>query len=334
MRKASRALSVIALACIGGVGLAACGSENAVSGAKGSDFKPRSVNMIIPFEPGGGVDLAGRTVSTALTKNSIVPGQIRITNMPGGSGRIGMQTMVTDHRGDANQLMMIATHVVLTPMFQGGGVTYKDMTPLARVFAESDLVAVRSDSPYKTFRDVVEALKRDPASVRIGGASAASLDSIVIGRLASELGIDSNRLKYVSYDGGGATPALLGKHIDVELGGPDLVDLIRAGKLRALAVSSDHRLSGDLASVPTFKEQGIDLVEGNWRMVFGPPDMPADAVAYWREALKKMSETETWKSAMKKYSWEPYFANQGLPKFLAGQTTSYRKSLQSLGLIK
>jgi putative tricarboxylic transport membrane protein len=331
--KAIRVIVVLTLACVGGTGLTACGDDTAGAGAAGK-FEPKSVNMVIPFEPGGGVDLAGRTVSTALTKENLVPGQIQITNMPGGSGRIGMQDLVTNGRGDANRLLMIATHVVLTPMFQKGGVTYEDLTPLARLFAESDLLVVRDDSPYKTLRDVIEALKRDPASVRIGGASAASLDSVVLGRLARTLGIDANDLKYVSYDGGGATPALLGGHIDVEFGGPDLVDLIRAGKIRALGVTSEDRLSGDLADVPTFKEQDVDLVEGNWRMIFGPPDMPEEAVAFWRDALQKMSETPTWKAALNKYSWEPYFANDGLDAFLSEQTTSFRHSLKSLGLVE
>lgn len=319
--------------CLAGAAVTGCGSAASGAGSK-AGFEPKSVNMLIPFEPGGGVDLAGRTVSTALTKEHIVHGQIQNTNMPGGSGRVGMQNLASNHHGDPNQLMMIATHIILTPMFQGGGVTYKDLTPLARLFAEYDLVVVPSDSPYKNIHDLVDALKKDPASVRIGGASASSLDSVVIGEFADAIGVDSNSLKYVSYDGGGATPALLGRHIDVELGGPDLLDLIRAGKLRPLGVTSDHRLSGDLADVPTLKEQGVDVVEGNWRMIFGPADMPEQAVAFWQQAFQKMVNTPTWKAAVKKYSWEPYFSNTGLDEFLAEQTRRYTSSLESLGLIK
>jgi putative tricarboxylic transport membrane protein len=315
--------------------LAACGSTTSGSGGSGEgEYEPRNPRMLIPFAAGGGLDLAGRTIVSTLNEEGLVKRPFEITNMPGGGAGVGMQHLVSNSKGDGDQLMVIASHVVLTPMVQGGGVTYKDMTPLAVVYNETSVIAVAANSPFQDMGDLVDALKRDPSSVTIGGASAAGLDSVITGQLALKIGIDPKKVKFVSYEGTTPIAALLGGHIDVALGGSDFIDLIKSGQMRALAVTAEERLGGDFAEIPTLKEQGIDLTVNNWRMVFGPPEMPEEAVEYWRNTLEEMTKTDTWADALERYSWQPNFFDTGLEDFIESETKRYREALEGLGLIK
>ena len=333
--KRSRLLSATVLLTVGTL-LAGCSAD--ASGAGGeteatNNYEPRNPQMLIPFAAGGGLDLAGRNIATVLNDEDLVEKPFETTNMPGGGAGVGMQHLVSNSAGDGDQLMVIAAHVVLTPMVQGGGITYKDMTPIADIYSETPVMAVAANSPFQDLGDLVEALKADPASVTIGGASAAGLDSVITGQLALDIGVDPKQVKFVSYDGSTPIAALLGDHIDVALGGSDFGNLIKSGEMRALGVTSDERLPGDFADIPTFKEQGVDLVIGNWRMIFGPPDMPEDAVAYWKATLKQMTETDAWKNTLDRYAFTPEFQDADLDKFLDSETERYRKALEGLGLI-
>jgi putative tricarboxylic transport membrane protein len=333
--KRSRLLSATVLLTAGAL-LAGCAAGASGAGSETeptNSYEPHKPQMLIPFAAGGGLDLAGRNIATVLNEEGLVEKPFETTNMPGGGAGVGMQHLVSNSAGDGDQLMVIAAHVVLTPMVQGGGVTYKDMTPIADIYSETPVMAVAADSPLQDLGDLVDALKADPGSVTIGGASAAGLDSVVTGQLALDIGIDPTKVKFVSYDGSTPIAALLGDHIDVALGGPDFIDLIKSGDMRALGVTSDDRLPGDFADIPTFKEQGVDLVIGNWRMIFGPPEMPEDAIAYWKAALKKMTETDAWKSTLDRYAFTPEFQDTDLDKFLDSETDRYRKALEGLGLI-
>lgn len=316
--------------------LTACGSAEGGSGGESAEgeFEPRNPGMLIPFAAGGGLDLAGRSISTVLNDEGIVDKAFEITNMPGGGAGVGMQHLVSNYAGNGDELMVIAAHVVLTPMVQGEGVVYSDMTPIANVYSETPVIAVAADSPFQDMADLVEALETDPASVTIGGASAAGLDSVITGQLALDIGVDPQNVKFVSYDGSTPIAALLGGHINVALGGSDFIDLIKSGEMRALAVTSEERLGGDFAEIPTLKEQDIDLVIDNWRMIFGPPEMPESAVTYWRSKLKEMTETQAWADTLERYAFQADYFDTDLEGFLESETERYREALEGLGLIQ
>ncbi len=334
--------SVAAFVAVAGL-LAGCASSDDSGGATvapdetGSAldaFTPRNPSMLIPFAAGGGLDLAGRSIATVLNEEGLVERPFEVTNMPGGGAGVGMQHLVSNSVGDGDQLMVIAAHVVLTPMVQGEGVTYEDMTPIANVYSETPVIAVAADSPLQDVGDLVAALKKDPGSITIGGASAAGLDSVITGSLAIEIGVDPQQVKFVSYDGTTPIAALLGGHINVALGGSDFIDLIKSGEMRALAVTSEERLGGDFADIPTLEEQGVDLVFTNWRMIFGPPEMPEEAVAYWQETLAEMVQTDAWQETIERYAFIDDFFDVDMDEFLEGETTRYRAALEGLGLIQ
>jgi putative tricarboxylic transport membrane protein len=296
-------------------------------------YPSKPIELVIPFAPGGGVDLFGRTVARILTEEKIVPQHIQVTNLPGAGGALGVAAMAK-RKDDPYSLLGIAIHILVTPIMLGTPNTYKDVTPLAKLFADYQMVVVPTDSPIKSLKEVADTLKKDPASLRIGGASLGSGDHLSISRIAQSLGIDPAQLTYIAYSGGEANAAILGGHVDIGLGGLDLIDLVKGGKMRALGISAPKRLSGDFAAVPTFVEQGYNVVNENWRGIFAPPGQSPAVVKYWQDALTKMVQTDAWKKELENHQWVAAFETDAFPATLAKDDAMYRDLLQKLNLVK
>jgi putative tricarboxylic transport membrane protein len=300
--------------------------------AAGEDYPSKPMDLIIPFAPGGGLDLFGRTVARVLEDQKLVTVPIQISNLPGAGGSLGMAQMV-QRAGDPYAMVTMALHVHLTPLMQGTPYSYKDMTPIAKLYSEFNLIVVRAESPIKSLDEIAAKLKEDPGSVSFGGATVGNSDHITISTFAMSLGIDPTKLTYVAYSGGESNAAILGGHVDVGLGGPDMMDLVDAGKMRVLAVSSPKRLTGRLADVPTFREQGYDVVFDTWRGLFGTKDMPDYAVTFWRDTLAKMVQTDEWKEELAKNQWVDAF-DPNFGETLDAEHERLRKVLSDLGLIQ
>lgn len=194
------------------------------------------------------------------------------------------------------------------------------------------------DSKYETIKDVMDALKADPKSVKIGGNSAAgSMDHIQFLIMAKAAGVENlKEIDYISFQDGTATAQILGGHVDLLTTGlADIMALVESGDLKALAHTGSERVGeGLLAEIPTCKEQGIDAVFENWRGLFGAPDMPAEAVAFWQETLSKMVETEEWKTESAKHGWaQSYLGQEDFKEFLIYTNEEYKIILDEIGLL-
>jgi putative tricarboxylic transport membrane protein len=207
------------------------------------------------------------------------------------------------------------------------------VTPIARLTSEWEVIVVPANSPHKTMGDLVKALKENPGKVSWGGGSAGGTDHILVGLIAKEVGVDPAKINYVPFKGGGeAIAAILGGHVTAGVSGlGEFAEQIKAGKMRALAQSSPKKLEG----IPSLKEQGISVELGNWRGIFGAPGItPAQ-----RDALVKLvrsaTETPAWKSTLEKLGWEPWFlAGDDYKKFLDDDIKRVGAIIDSLGLKK
>lgn len=296
-------------------------------------YPAKEIELIIPFAPGGGVDLFGRTVARVLNDEKIVNKRIQVTNKPGAGGARGMAEMV-QRKGDNHVLLGIAIHVHTTPLTTGTKYSYKDLTPIAKLFSEYQMMVVRTESPIKNLKQVAAALRKDIGSLKIGGASVGGADHMTVAKFAKAIGGDPSKLTYVAYSGGESNAAILGGHVDVGMGGLDLIDLVEGGKMRVLAVSAPARLGGRYKELPTFTELGYDVVNPNWRGIFGPPGMPPAIVSYWRDSLKRMVQTKAWKAELEKNQWVDTFESDTFPASLDKEHEVYRSVLQQLGLLK
>ena len=290
MRRDAFIKSIAALAAAGSLPLAARAAP--------------SVKIMIPANPGGGWDTTGRALGRALQDGKLVDA-IQYENKGGAAGALGLAQFVNSAKGDPHALMVMGA-VMLGGIITGRPpVNLTQATPIARLTSEYNVFVVPANSPIKTLKDVVDQLKRDPASVKWGGGSRGSTEHIAACILARGVGVDPKKVNYIAFRGGGeATAAILGGNVTVGGSGySEFAEYIAAGKMRAIGVTSQKRLPG--VPVPTMKEQGYDVVIGNWRGVYGAPGISAEQ----RDALSRMiveaTRTKAWAEAMQANKWTP-----------------------------
>jgi putative tricarboxylic transport membrane protein len=333
---------LLAVSLVGASLFAGCSAKDANSGntANTSDadkYPKKAMEFIAPGGAGGGWDLTIRTVSKVLqdTKLSSVP--TPVTNRPGGGGSVNLAYM-QEKKGSDGLISVYSSPLLLTNLNGTTKLSYKDTTPLARLIADYAVFVVKSDSEYKTINDVMDALKKDPKSVKIGGASSVgSMDHIQFLMIAKAAGIENlKEIDYVSFQEG-VNSQLLGGHIDIlSTGLSEVTGLIESGDMRALAQTADHRVgTGAVADIPTCKEQGIDGIFVNWRGLFGAPEMPEYAAKYWAETLDKMVKTTEWEEACKRNGWDDaYQKSDEFKAFLEEVNKGYEEILSEIGMLK
>jgi len=297
----------------------------------------KNVEIVVGSAPGGSNDKTGRTVEKILSEKKLVATTLTVNNRPGGGGNI-MLTYVSQKAGDAHYLA-VATPSLLTNHIVGQStLNYTDFTPIASLFNDYIVFAVNPDSGIKNGRDLIERLKKDPKSISIGFATAlGSHNHIGAGLLMKAIGGDAKALKAIAFKGSAeAITALLGGHIDLVTTAAGNVDAqVAAGKLRIVGIAANKRFPGALANVPTWKEQGANVVFGGWRAIVGPRGMSAAQSAYWEGALRKVVETAEWKQDLDKNYWSDDFVTG--EQFRKDMTTDYaamKAVLVDLGLAK
>jgi putative tricarboxylic transport membrane protein len=308
------------------------------SGAFAQTWSPqKNVEIVVGSAPGGSNDKTGRTVEKILSEKHLVPTSITVNNKPGGGGNISL-TYVSQKVGDAHYLA-VATPSLLTNHIVGqSSLNYTDFTPVASLFNDYIVFAVNPDSGIKNGRDLVERLKKDPKSISVGFATAlGSHNHIGAGLLMKAIGGEAKALKAVAFKGSAeAITALLGGHIDLVTTAAGNVDAqVAAGKLRIVGIAANQRFGGALAGVPTWKEQGINVVFGGWRAIIGPRGMSAAQSAYWEGALRKVVESPEWKQDLEKNYWSNDFVTgEQFRKDMAQDYALMKAVLVDLGLAK
>lgn len=266
-----------------------------------SAWEPQGdVEILVTVGPGTSPDQLARQLQGIWRNNGPVKNNISVVNKPGGGGSLGFTYFNNNYTGSGNHLVVAGASMVTNKLAGRSQVGCGDLTPVAHIFAEYIGIAVHPDSPIKDAKDMLERLKADPQSLSIGIAtSRGNSNHQAIARAAKEHGIDVSKLKTVIFQAGNeARTAVMGRHIDiVPASVGTLAKQAEAGQLRLLVVTSPERLSGSVSNVPTWKELGFDVVVSNWRGLMGPKNMPAEAVAYWEDAVEKTMGSEELKKS-------------------------------------
>ena len=291
-----------------------------------------SLKMMIPANPGGGWDQTGRNLAAAMQSAKLVSG-VQFDNKGGAAGTIGLAQFVNSAKGDPNAVMIGGMVMVGGIILNKSPVNLSQVTPIARLTSEWEVIVVPASSPHKTMADLVNAFKKDPGKVSWGGGSAGGTDHILIGLIAKEVGVDPAKINYVPFKGGGeAIAAILGGHVTAGVSGlGEFAEQIKAGKMRALAQSAPKKIDG----IPSLKEQKINVELGNWRGIFAGPGLNAQQ----RDALVKLvraaTETPAWKQTLEKLGWEGwYLGGEDYAKFLREDEKRVGAIIESLGLKK
>ena len=308
------------------------------AGSAALEWKPeKNVDIIVGTGPGGGQDKSARTLQRILQEKRLIAVAATVVNKPGGGGAVGW-TYLNQHAGDAHYLE-VGNPTLLTNQIVGrSALSYADVTPIAMLFSESVAFSVREESPIKSGRDLIERLRKDAGSVSVSvGSSLGSTNHIAIAAVAKASGGDPRRLKAVVFQGGGeAITALLGGHVDlIASAANNVVGHVAAGKLRVIAVAAPQRLGGSLAVVPTWREQGVDTVVTNWRMVAGAKSMTQPQLAYWEGVFARLVDTDEWKKDLEQNVFENTFmTSQKTSDYLKSQYHSFKAALAEVGMAK
>ena len=281
---------------------------------------------------GGGWDQTARQLAAAMQGAKLVSG-VQFDNKGGAAGTIGLAQFVNSAKGDPNALMVGGMVMVGGIILSQSSVNLGMVTPVARLTSEWEVIVVPAGSPHKTMADLVKALKDNPGKVSWGGGSAGGTDHILVGMIARAVGVDPAKTNYVAYKGGGeALTGIIGGHVTAGVSGiGEFAEQIKGGRLRALAVSGPAAIDG----IPSLREQGIDVVLGNWRGVFGGPGISPPQRDALVKLVKEATDTPAWKQTLDKLGWTPFFlGGDPFKAFLDADTKRIAAIIDSLGLKK
>jgi putative tricarboxylic transport membrane protein len=294
----------------------------------------QGLEIVVPAAPGGGWDQTGRAMQNALQENDLASG-IQVVNIPGAGGTIGLAQFVSGKEGQGDALMTGGLVMLGAILTNQSPVTLEQVTPIARLTGEYEVIVVPASSEIQTLDDLIAQFKEDPQSVSWGGGSAGGTDHMLVGLIAKEAGVDPSGINYVPFAGGGeALASILGGHVTAGVSGyQEFAGQIETGDLRPLAISSAERLEG--VDIPTLKEQGVDVELTNWRAVFAPPDISDEDKQALADAVGQMVQSETWQNTLKERAWlDLYLPPDEFAQFLEQDREQVETVLKDIGLVQ
>jgi putative tricarboxylic transport membrane protein len=306
----------------------------AVATAPPAAAQVEGLEIVVPAAPGGGWDQTGRAMQNALQEAGLASG-IQVVNIPGAGGTIGLAQFVSGKEGQGNALLIGGLVMVGAILTNQSPVTLEQVTPIARLTGEYEVIVVPATSDVQTLDDLIAQFKEDPQSVSWGGGSAGGTDHILVGLIAKEAGVEPEGINYVPFSGGGeALASILGGHVSAGVSGyQEFAGQIATGDLRPLAISSAERLEG--ADIPTLKEQGVDVELTNWRAVFAPPGISEEDKQALGDAVGQMVESETWQNTLKDRAWlDLHLPPDEFAAFLEEDTAQVETVLKDIGLVQ
>lgn len=296
----------------------------------------KSVELIVPSGPAGGLDKTARTLQKIWREQRLLAAPVLVVNKPGGSGAVGYAALAQMKDGHA---LAIASPTLLTNHILGASrVNYTDFTPVALLLSEYIVIYARADSPLTSGRDVTERLRRDPSSLSIAiGSIVGGTTHIGVGAVLKAAGVPVRGLKTVVFKSGAENlTAILGGHVDLAAGPADQVARqLEAGKVRVIGVASPVRLRGVLAQAPTWREQGVDVIVDTWRGIMAPAALPAAQLAFWDGVISRQVQSDEWKKDVEANLWGDTHRNSAdARRFLDAEYPRLKSVLADLGLLK
>lgn len=293
----------------------------------------QTLKVMVPANAGGGYDGTGRTLGKALIEAGAFK-TVTYDNKAGAGGTLGLAQFANANKGDPNALLVMGAIMVTGVIQAKPQINLSHVTPIARLITEYNVFVVKKDSPIKDMKELVALLRKDPGNVKWAGGSKGSTDHIGIVAIARDSGVDSAKVNYVPFGGGGeVVAALLGGHVTVATGGySEMLKYIKSGQMRALAITSPARLAG--LNIPTLKEQGTDVEIANWRGVYGAPGLTEAQRKTLTDAVVAATKTRTWQTALKENIWtSTVITGDQYGKFVDDEHSRLRAMLAKAGML-
>ena len=326
------AAALLAAACGGSATPPASTASGAATAA--AKYPTKAIDIMAPAATGGGFDTTARLVQRALTEEKLVTANVTVSNVPGAGGTVGMAQLLKN-KGDSHGLIVVGRVTVGSQITGKTEAKVSQLTPIARLMGESEVIVAPKNSPYTSIKDVIDALKKDVKAVKFAGGSAGGVDHELAALLVKAAGGDVKTLSYVPFAGGGeAAAAIIGGQVQVGISGfGEFKGHIESGNMKALAVSADQPLQA-AKNIPTLKSQGIDIALVNWRLLAAPPEIPVSDLTALKDLAKKIHDSKTWQDFATKNDWFDNFTTTDLAAFISAEERSLTSTLTDLGLVK
>ena len=300
----------------------------------------KPVQFIVPAGTGGGADQMARFIQGVSSKHKLMKQPLIVVNESGGAGAQGFLD-VKDSKGDGEKIIITLSNLFTTPMATGVPFNWKDLTPVAMLALDEFVLWVNADTPYKTAKEYIDAVKKEPGKFKMGGTGSKQEDQIITAEIEQNTGA---KFTYVPYKGGGEVAVqLVGKHIDSSVNNPiEAVAQWRAGKLRPLCVFDTQRMpynakvTSDMSwhDIPTCKEAGLPVDYLMLRGIFMPPGVKQDEVAFYIDLLKKVRETPDWKDFSEKAAFnQSFMSGPEFVKWLEAAEAKHKSLMEKAGFL-
>jgi tripartite-type tricarboxylate transporter receptor subunit TctC len=319
-------------------------STATVSAAAGLGLKPasaqaawkpsRPVQLLVPWAAGGGTDATARIIAAVMEKELGQP--INVVNRTGGSGVVG-HSAIASAAPDGYTIGIITVEIAMMHWQGLTELTPKSYTPLALMNLDAAGLHVRNDAPYKTAKDLIDAIKANPGKFKASGTGQGGIWHLALAGMLQSLGVDPNAAPWVPSNG--AAPGMQ----DLVAGGVELVpcsvpearSMIDAGKAKGLAIMADKRME-TFPNIPTLKEAtGSDWTIGAWRGIAGPKGMPANIAASYEAVLKKIYDSKEYKDFMSSRGFGTVYADaKGFAAFMDKADADLGKVMKAVGIAK
>ena len=303
-------------------------------GTAQAQYPQRPIQLIVPWGAGGGTDATARIIAALMEKDLKQP--INVVNRTGGSGVVGHDA-IAKATADGYTIGMITVEITMMHHVGLTALKHGDYAPIGLVNADPAGIHVRVDSPYKSTRDLIAAIKANPGKLKASGTGQGGIWHLAIAGLLKDQGVDPGALPWVPSNG--AAPGLQ----DMVAGGVDVVPcsipearaMIDAGKVRALSIM-DANPPALYPNVPTLqKELGSKWAIAAWRVIAAPKGIPADAQKTLGGALKKVYDSKEYKDFMAGRGFGVVWADaEGTAKFMAKSDADLGVTLKAVGLAK
>ena len=290
------------------------------------------LRIIAPAKPGGGWDQTARALEEVIKAGGQAK-SVSVENVAGAGGTVGLAQLVDKEKGNGNVLMVNGLVMMGAILTNKSPATLDQVTPIARLTGEYEVVVVPAASEIKTLADLMGKLKADAGAVAWGGGSAGGTDHILAGLIAKAGGADLAKLNYVPFSGGGeALAAILGGHVTAGISGyGEWEGQIKSGELRALAISAPERVAG--IDVPTLKEQGVDVDLANWRAIVAAPGIDDAQKKALLDVVDAAVKSEGWKKVLADKKWtDLYLAGDAFAKLIETENARVTEVLKTIGL--
>lgn len=321
-----------AAAVVAAVALTGCGPAAQNPNAAGTSSAAKEITIDAPSGPGSGYDQTARALEKAL-KGEKLSDKIEVRNTQGAGGTVALSQFV--QKTGTKDLMIGGLSLVGATITNSAPNKLGDLTPVSRLIGEYEVIVVPAESPYKTLKDFLTALKENPGANPIAIGNQGGIDHMWGGKLVQDAGVKPTDVNFVTFSGGGeALIALLGNKVAAGIAGyGEFGDQVEAGKLRILAVSSDKPI--DVApDAPTISDAGYpDAVLVNWRGIFAPPGVKDEDRKALSDVFAKLVESDSWKETLETNGWSnEYLDSDAFKTELASEQTKTEEIITTLGL--